>query len=971
MQQGEFDFFISRAGADKDVAIHIARILQEAGFITLLQDEDFGPSDFMRQMERGFESGARMVALLSKAYQRSEYCRAEYNHVLSSDPANLNKRLIVLRVEECQPVGSLQTLVYTDLLQVLHDADRFKQAVLLAVGDKPQEMPDWFAVLERSPQQILHKDIRDTANFTGRADELQALEAALWSEGALAAITQSAAVHGLGGVGKSILAKHYGWLHKERYAGVWWLEAEQEGELISGLIALGNKFIPGLAEVQDQLAAVNATFDFLATHYEDAEQNDGGAYKPWLLIYDNVESEAVYRQFAPKGGAQVLLTSRASGFSKAINTVPLNTWPLEEAVAYLGDESGRALGRQEATGLAQTLGCLPLALSHAAAFLRENKAITVASYVENISGWLKKELPKGVDYTEPVFATFQAAIQQCEAQAKGAKAVLAFASFLAADHIPLELYQQDAALYPVDLQPIVAERETMFNALGVLDRLSLIQLDMNSQTFSLHRLVQAVTADDVKDYQQLWLASAIEALVEACPGQDFHDWPAFERLLPHGQQIITKVTDDIEAPLSTLLTQIGFYLHDRATHKETEPLYQRALAIDEKNLGPDHPDVALRLNNLAALLQDTNRMEEAEPLMKRALAIDETSFGLDHPKVAIRLNNLAALLKATNRMEEAEPLMKRALAIDETSFGLDHPKVATRLNNLAALLKATNRMEEAEPLMKRALAIDETSLGPDHPNVALRLNNLAVLLQDTNRMEKAEPLMKRALAIDEASFGPDHPNVAIDLNNLAQLLQDTNRMEEAEPLMKRALAIDETSLGLDHPNVAIDLNNLAALLKATNRMEEAEPLMERALTIDEASLGPDHPNVARDLNNLAQLLLATDRMEEAEPLMKRALTIDETSLGPDHPNVAKDLNNLAMLLKDTNRMEEAEPLYRRALTISEASFGADHPLTNTIRQNLEILLQEKQRLLNMGPPSHTPCPQKPKRGFFARLFWGA
>ena len=106
--------------------------------------------------------------------------------------------------------------------------------------------------------------------------------------------------------------------------------------------------------------------------------------------------------------------------------------------------------------------------------------------------------------------------------------------------------------------------------------------------------------------------------------------------------------------------------------------------------------------------------------MRRALAIDEKSYGPEHPNVATDLNNLALLLQATNRLEEAEPLMRRALAIDEKSYGPEHPNVATDLNNLAQLLQATNRLAEAEPLMRRALAIDEKSYGPEHPNVASR-----------------------------------------------------------------------------------------------------------------------------------------------------------------------------------------------------------------------------------------------------------
>ena len=263
---------------------------------------------------------------------------------------------------------------------------------------------------------------------------------------------------------------------------------------------------------------------------------------------------------------------------------------------------------------------------------------------------------------------------------------------------------------------------------------------------------------------------------------------------------------------------------------------ERALAIDEKSYGPEHPRVATELNNLAQLLQATNRLGEAEPLMKRALAIDEKSYGPEHPNVAIDLNNLAQLLQDTNRLGEAEPLMKRALAIDEKSYGPEHPTVAIDLNNLALLLQATNRLGEAEPLMKRALAIDEKSYGPEHPNVARDLNNLAQLLQDTNRLGEAEPLMKRALAIDEKSYGPEHPNVARDLNNLAQLLQDTNRLGEAEPLMKRALAIDEKSYGPEHPNVASAQQPRAYCRPPTGW--EAEPLMKRALAIDEKSYGP-------------------------------------------------------------------------------------------------------------------------------------
>ena len=158
---------------------------------------------------------------------------------------------------------------------------------------------------------------------------------------------------------------------------------------------------------------------------------------------------------------------------------------------------------------------------------------------------------------------------------------------------------------------------------------------------------------------------------------------------------------------------------------QAEPLYKRALAIREKTLGPDHPDTAQSLNNLAALYDSQGQYVQAEPLYRRALAVREKSLGPDHPDTAGSLNNLAGLYRIQGRYAQAEALCERALAIYEKSLGPDHPTTATSLNNLATLYLAQGQYAQAEPLLKRALAITEKSLGPDHPDTAGSLVNLA------------------------------------------------------------------------------------------------------------------------------------------------------------------------------------------------------------------------------------------------------
>ena len=86
-------------------------------------------------------------------------------------------------------------------------------------------------------------------------------------------------------------------------------------------------------------------------------------------------------------------------------------------------------------------------------------------------------------------------------------------------------------------------------------------------------------------------------------------------------------------------------------------------------MGPDHPDTATDLDNLAWLLEDKGDYAGAEPLYRSALAIRKKALGPDHPDTATSLNNLAGLLEDMGDYAGAEPLYRRALAIFEKVFG--------------------------------------------------------------------------------------------------------------------------------------------------------------------------------------------------------------------------------------------------------------------------------------------------------------
>ena len=112
-----------------------------------------------------------------------------------------------------------------------------------------------------------------------------------------------------------------------------------------------------------------------------------------------------------------------------------------------------------------------------------------------------------------------------------------------------------------------------------------------------------------------------------------------------------------------ILNQEAMDLYHQGKYSRAAVVAQKALEVAEENMGPDHPNVALSLNNLAELHRTQGDYAQAEPLYKRSLAIKEKSLGPNHPNVATSLKNLANVYKSMKRIEEAEELEQRAVQI--------------------------------------------------------------------------------------------------------------------------------------------------------------------------------------------------------------------------------------------------------------------------------------------------------------------
>ncbi|HEY6324969.1 MAG TPA: toll/interleukin-1 receptor domain-containing protein [Candidatus Cybelea sp.] len=844
------EFFISRASADGAFAAVVGEILADAGHDVVLQQWDFANRNFMERMHAALAGGARVIALLSPEYLRSDHCQAEWQNAIASDPLNTKSRLILLRVAGCEAVGLLSGIAYWDLVPVADNRALLRDIVLDAVRED-RDRTAASGSFWRAPRTIVDSEaVRPVPGFSGREEELAMLASSLPRDSA------TVVVQGLGGVGKSSVVREFAWHNREQFSVVWWLNSQSEAGIAEGLLRLGSLFVRGLDQHADRRAAAQQV----------ASSMLGGFSKPVLLVFDNLEEERLLHAWRPPSGSCVLATSRNAAWGADITVVPLETWRFDTAVGYLQRESGRIdVTEADAREIVEALGALPLALAHAAASLRGMRMVTPRKYLERI-GLHLKNAPRGVEYPQSVFATFTTAIAQAESEAPGAAAVLSFAASFAPDAIPDELFRQPAECYCAQLRDTIADDLRSDEALGALDRLSLLSFSEASRSYGIHRLVALAALDRIADDRAAWQRCAIAAADAAFPAVRFENWAQCERLLPHARAALDALPQDTEfIPAARLAHECAAYLRERGDYSAAEMLANRELDILERTPGVDHLDVATSLSQLALVYYQQGRYEQSNELHARALKIREQAHGENHIEVAKCLHLLANVAYQQARYDEAEALHKRAIAIREAALGPGHIDVARNLNDLANVIYEQGRVEEALSLYNSALATLEKTVGPDHPLFPTLLNNLATIYEEQGRYSEAESVQKRALMMLEKALGADHPTVATSLHNLGIVYRLQERYDEAISLFTRSLAIREPALGTEHPDVARSLHELATVYYHKARYEEAEPLQKRALAIRERAFGPMHAETAMSINGLALLHRALDEKSRRKP----------------------------------------------------------------------------------------------------------
>jgi tetratricopeptide (TPR) repeat protein len=353
-------------------------------------------------------------------------------------------------------------------------------------------------------------------------------------------------------------------------------------------------------------------------------------------------------------------------------------------------------------------------------------------------------------------------------------------------------------------------------------------------------------------------------------------------------------------------------------------MFERLLQIQEAAFGRVHPNVALTLTNLGAVLGDLGDWVAARDVLKRALSIyDETltaRYVLSRPQSEVR------------DIEYAGAFLKRAF-FGKRGYGPEHERMAVALANLGYVLRNLGDLHEARAACERAVLISEQGFGADHPNVAEKLNILSGVLMGLGDLPGARTAWERTLSIFRKSLGDEHPKTKIAVENL-RLLEKKLELDDPRPDLQRThetrvmewqRQFEDLNKKVGEPGVTpateeerkpVRAAAAAAVERLTKEKDwwawqlkadaEPDPMKQEAIYREGLK---DFPQSAVLMGNFAIFMKNVRKdYDEAERLYRKALELD--------PNHANNTGNFAVFMDDVRKdYDEAERLYRKAAAL--------------------------------------------------------
>jgi len=300
------------------------------------------------------------------------------------------------------------------------------------------------------------------------------------------------------------------------------------------------------------------------------------------------------------------------------------------------------------------------------------------------------------------------------------------------------------------------------------------------------------------------------------------------------KQIDSELTNDPELQARMMYT-MGWTYSGLGLYSRAQSLYESALEIQRRVLGPRNPDTLKSATALAATLGNEGRLADSEKLFRETLEIQRHVLGPEHRSTLFSMFSLGNPLEKEGHLAEAEKVERETLEIQRRVLGSEDPDTLITMSFLAENQAWEGHYAEAEKLYRETLDLRRRVLGPENPDTLITMSFLADTLAYEGHYAEAEELHGEVLDIRRRILGPEHPDTLKSLEQEAILLSREGRYADGERLFSEA--IQTVSKANQPGQVAEAWYNFACGAAVAGRHEEALRHLDQAIDLGWESPG--------------------------------------------------------------------------------------------------------------------------------------
>lgn len=856
-----YDIFLSYPRAEQDRVDALKVSLEALGLSVWMDRREIGDgAPVTETIVQGLARSRVLLAWYAPAYALSRPCQWELTAAYlaaQQEGGKVGQRLLIVN-----PVEGTAHVGQAHLRDCQHLSGRDAVAVLAArVRDAVDRTLPPFAHIRAliAPPWPAGPRRSGSNRFVGRLRELWDIHNGLIA-GDLAVISGKPAgndlvrVHGMGGIGKSLLAEEYALRFGAAYpGGIFWLSAsppdsrttpeqQYQGQMRDLALRLG------MPIAGQEFAAIEGA---LRRHLEGQ-----GSYL-WLVddLPAGAKADLLHRWRAPSAQGKTLITSRTGGLSG--NGKPIALEQLDDEAAFDLLTSRRQpktdAERAAAWEILRLLGNHALAVDVTGAAVQEMGFGPMRDLLQNpgqdaldLVVDMADELPNG--HERAVATTLLHSIQRMP---RKALTVLQIAALLAVEPIPRGFVAAVFGALKDAEEPDPVTSATAIKAAtgeGLLER-------VDDDNIASHILVSRTIRfhHPASEEMRRVVVEVMNGVMQDAQDIREHYWLA--PLLPHALTLVEGV-EDVET--ANLLGWVAQFEHERGAYATASGLFKRQLSSRKNLLGEEHPDTLTSMNNLGITWWALGDNAGSRALQEHVLSLRRRVLGDEHPDTLTGMNNLATSLLAQGDNAGARVLQEQELSICRRVLGEEHPDTLKSIGNLAFTLWTQGDNAGAKALQEHVLSLHRRILGEEHPDTLKSMNNLASTLWSQGDYMGARMLEDEVLSVRRRVLGDEHPSTLTSMSNLALTLRALDDVTGSRALLEHVLTLRRRVLGDEHPDTLKSMNNLAISMWLLGERAAGMDLQLLAYAGTVRVLGVDHPNTRSAAETLQQ-------MRDAEP----------------------------------------------------------------------------------------------------------